>query len=195
MPGPLLGVTIDGSLRKGWLTGPIIVSGHAILEFVLIIVMTFGLKNFFSNPMVAGFIGLFGGFFLAWMGYGMVTSGLDKSLSLNSPGGSSGARVKSFVLAGVLISATNPYFILWWATTGMELIRQSLVVGLIGVLIFYIGHILSDFVWYTAVSLAFSKGKQLISDVWYRRVVLSLGIFILAFSFYFIGSGWQMLWG
>jgi len=45
----------------------------------LIVIMTFGLKDFFSNPTVAGFIGFFGGAFLAWMGYGMIKSGINNS--------------------------------------------------------------------------------------------------------------------
>ena len=44
MPGPLLGVTIDGSL-KGMDSGTIDVLGHGILEFLLIIIMLFGLRT------------------------------------------------------------------------------------------------------------------------------------------------------
>ncbi|WP_425414377.1 LysE family transporter [Paenibacillus ginsengihumi] len=105
------------------------------------------------------------------------------------------AGVRNLALAGALVSATNPYFILWWASTGMESIRQSYTSGLIGVLFFFIGHILSDFVWYTAISTAFSRGKKLISDTLYRWIIILLGIFIVAFSIYFIGSGWKMLLG
>ncbi|WP_243467534.1 LysE family transporter [Acetivibrio straminisolvens] len=59
--------------------------------------------------------------------------------------------------------------------------------------VFYIGHILSDFAWYTVISTAISKGKKLISDTVYSSIALLLGIFIIAFSFYFISSGWKML--
>jgi threonine/homoserine/homoserine lactone efflux protein len=41
MPGPMLGVTIDGSLKKEWIAGPLAVLGHGILELILIIVMAF----------------------------------------------------------------------------------------------------------------------------------------------------------
>lgn len=64
MPGPMLGVTIDGSLKKGWKAGPLIVLGHGILEILLITVMISGLKDFFTNTTVAGIIGLAGGLFL-----------------------------------------------------------------------------------------------------------------------------------
>ena len=82
MPGPMLGVTIEGSLRRGYIAGPLVVLGHGILEFILIIVMAFGLKDFFANSTIAGFIGVFGGFFLAWMGYGMIKASLKKTVSL-----------------------------------------------------------------------------------------------------------------
>ena len=193
MPGPMLGVTIDGSLKKGWKAGPLTVLGHGILEFLLIIIMTFGLKDFFSNPTVAGVIGLFGGAFLAWMGYGMIKSGINKSVSLESQRAGNRGEVRNLVLAGALVSATNPYFILWWTSTGMESIRDSYNSGLTGVLFFFMGHILSDFVWYTAISIAFSRGKKLISDTVYRWIVILLGIFIAAFSIYFISSGWKMI--
>lgn len=193
VPGPMLGLTINGSLKKGWMAGPLIVLGHGILELILIITMTFGLKDLFTNPTVAGIIGLFGGAFLAWMGYGMIKSGVNKSVSLESQSTENTIQIKNLVLTGALVSATNPYFILWWASTGVESIRQSYAFGLIGVLLFFVGHVLSDFVWYSAISIAFSNGKKLISDTVYRRIIILLGLFIIAFSVYFIGSGSKML--
>ncbi|MEN2777098.1 LysE family transporter [Acetivibrio clariflavus] len=195
MPGPMLGITINGSLKKGWKAGPLIVLGHGILEIILVITMTFGLKDLFANQTVAGVIGLIGGAFLAWMGYGMIKSGIGKSVSLESQRTDNGTEMGNLVLTGIIVSATNPYFILWWASTGVESVRQSYAFGLFGVLVFFIGHILSDFVWYSAISIAFSGGKKLISDTVYRWIVILLGLFLVAFSIYFIGSGWKMLLG
>lgn len=194
MPGPLLGVAIDGSLKKGWTAGPVLVLGHGILEFFLLILMAFGLKDFFTKPVVAGFIGLFGGAYLAWMGYGMVKSGLQKSVSLEQAGAGGNAGGKNLVLSGIVVSATNPYFILWWATTGMESVRLSSALGLLGVFCFFSGHILSDFTWYTAISLAFSRGRKLISAALYHRILIALGVFILLFACYFFVNGWLLLY-
>lgn len=193
MPGPMLGLTINGSLKKGWKAGPLIVLGHGILELALIIAMTFGLKDLFTNSTVAGVIGLFGGAFLAWMGYGMIKSGINKSVSLESQRTENDVQVKNLVLTGALVSATNPYFIIWWASTGVELIRQAYVFGIIGVFVFFVGHVLSDFVWYSSISIAFSSGKKLISDRVYRGIIILLGLFIIAFSIYFMVSGCKML--
>jgi len=201
MPGPMLGITIEGSLNKGWFAGPLIVFGHGILEFILIIILTFGLRDFLSNPTVAGIIGLFGGTYLAWMGYGMIKSSINKTISLENKDVKKTASnpksidtgTKNLIIAGALVSVTNPYFVLWWASTGIEFVRQSYTLGFIGILFFFLGHISSDFVWFTAISTAFSKGKKFINDIIYRRIILFLGVFIIAFSLYFISSGLKML--
>lgn len=87
------------------------VLGHGILELILIIIMAFGLKDFFSSPTVAGFIGLFGDVFLAWMGYGMIKSGINKSVSLENQRAGNSAGMRNLVLVGAFVSATNPYCI------------------------------------------------------------------------------------
>lgn len=192
MPGPVLGIAINASLKKGFIAGPLIVLGHGILELLLIIIMTFGLRDFFANSKVAGFIGLVGGAYLLWMGYSMVKSSIRKTISLQNQQ-TKHVDGRSLIIAGAVISATNPYFIMWWATTGMELLRQSYVFGLYGVILFFIGHIMSDLTWYTAISTTFSKGKKLLSDANYRRIILILGCFIIVFSLYFLKSGWSFL--
>ena len=35
MPGSMLGAAIDGSLKKGWTAGPLMVLGHGIMEDAL----------------------------------------------------------------------------------------------------------------------------------------------------------------
>ncbi len=192
MPGPMLGVTIHGSLKKGYIAGPQVVLGHGILELILLFAMTLGLKDFFANATVAGYIGVIGGLYLVWMGYGMIKSSIQRTISLENHdvGRFEG---KSLILAGGVVSATNPYFILWWATTGIELVRQSYNLGLVGILLFFIGHIFADFAWYSAISTAFSRGKNLMSDAIYRRLILLLGLFIIGFSTYFIRNGWIVL--
>lgn len=189
MPGPMLGITIDGSLKKGYLAGPLVVLGHGILEIILVIIMLFGLKDFFSNPIIAGCIGIFGGAFLAWMGFDMIKSSLKKEVSLENQEGKNLGQ-GNLILKGAVVSATNPYFIMWWASTGVESVRQAYILGGFGALAFYIGHILSDFTWYTAISITFSRGKKLMKDNIYQWVILCLGAFIMLFSIKYIIGGW-----
>ena len=52
MPGPLLTATISESSQRGFITGPLMIAGHAILELVLVIALLLGLAPFFQQPVV-----------------------------------------------------------------------------------------------------------------------------------------------
>ncbi len=49
MPGPLLTATISESSQRGFIAGPLLITGHAILELVLVIAFLLGLARFFSD--------------------------------------------------------------------------------------------------------------------------------------------------
>lgn len=71
MPGPLLTVTIGETLRRGFVAGPLIVLGHAILEILLVVLLVLGVAQFLALPQVHTFIALVGGAFLVYMGWSM----------------------------------------------------------------------------------------------------------------------------
>jgi len=54
---------------------------------------------------------------------------------------------------------------------------------------FYVGHISSDFVWYSAVALALVLGKQVFSDKVYMVLIILCGIFLAYMGIYFFYSG------
>ncbi|HPP13333.1 MAG TPA: LysE family transporter, partial [bacterium] len=37
MPGPLLAVTVERSVRDGFIAGPLVVLGHGLLEVILVV--------------------------------------------------------------------------------------------------------------------------------------------------------------
>ena len=70
---------------------------------------------------------------------------------------------------------------------------QSLELGLLGVSAFYVGHILSDFSWYTLVSAALTSGRRLITEQVYKGIMLGCGAFLAAMGAYFIVTGVNLL--
>jgi len=52
MPGPLLTATISESSQRGFVAGPLMIAGHAILELTLVIALLAGLAPFFQQPVV-----------------------------------------------------------------------------------------------------------------------------------------------
>ncbi len=186
MPGPLLTVTISQSASRGWIVGPLIVLGHAILELSLVIAIVYGMGQVLAQPPVIGTIGIIGGSVLLWMGGSMLKDARKVTLVMQ---GNKGLSSLHPVWAGILTSLSNPYWIVWWATIGLSYIGFSLKYGAPGISLFYAGHILSDFVWYVFVSFLIHYGKRLTNDRAFQAVIAVCGIFLLFFGFYFGYSG------
>jgi len=185
-PGPVLTVTISETLKRGFLAGPLIVLGHAMLEIVLLALVGAGLGPFFRHPTVSTLFLSAGGFVLLWMGGRMISSSKRVTeAAMNATGKDSPMGP---VAAGIVLSITNPYWIIWWVTVGMGFVTQSLQFGIIGLFSFYLGHILSDLAWYSLVSLSVSAGRRLFPPTVYRVVFVLCGIALLGLGTLFLSK-------
>ncbi len=189
MPGTLLTVTISESSRRGASAGPLLILGHAILEIALIAALLLGLAPLFTQEWFFLFISLAGGVILLWMGIGMFRA--LPSLSLSLEGQQSQGR--NIVLTGILMSAANPYWIIWWATIGLGYIYHSIQYGMWGLLFFFSGHILADLAWYAMISTAVGKGRKFFTDRMYRGLLGTCAAFLLCFACYLLYKAVQTL--
>ncbi|TEU15302.1 MAG: lysine transporter LysE [Anaerolineales bacterium] len=195
MPGPLLTVTINQSAQRGFWQGPLLILGHAIAELALVLALTAGLSHLLKRKAVAGIIGLLGGAFLLWMGLDIARSVWCGTVSLSLAGVErSGAQVGP-VVTGVLVSVSNPHWVLWWATVGVSYVALALRQGPLGLGSFYVGHILADLSWYSLVAFVITAGRSLLSQPIYQGILLFCGLFLIALSIYFIYSGLNFLRG
>jgi threonine/homoserine/homoserine lactone efflux protein len=185
MPGPLLTVTVGEAARRGFWAGPLLIVGHALLEAALVVLLLAGLGVWLRRPAVLGTVGVLGAVALAWMGTGLLKASRHGVLRLDA-GSDSGLHP---VAAGVLMSAANPYWLIWWLTIGLGYVLFAMQYGLLGVVLFYLGHILADFAWYTLVSGTVAKGRHLLSDRYYRGFLAGCGVFLFAFGGYFAVQG------
>jgi len=126
MPGPVLTATISEVLKRGWIAGPLIVLGHAILEMAVLVAVVFGLGKWITLPLVMAIIGIGGGGILMIMGAHMaVTAKKAAEEAARTEADPSGA-LRGPILTGILTSASNPYFPLWWATVGLTYAAHAL---------------------------------------------------------------------
>ncbi len=98
------------------------------------------------------------------------------------------------VPAGVLVSVTNPYWIIWWATVAPAYMTESLEHGAAGVSSFFTAHVLSDLVWLSLVAFVLATGRRLMSKNVYRGVLGLCGVFLVVLGAWFIVSGIGFLW-
>jgi len=185
MPGPVLVVTVSQAAHKGFIVGPLIVLGHAILELALVFGVILGLGQYLTLDPVTGMLGIAGGGMLVWMGWGMLAGkaggeGQSELTDVNSG---------NPVMAGILTSLSNPYWFLWWATVGMAYISLSLHHGPGGVVAFYSGHILSDLLWYSFLAALIALGHKFVAGRFYRGLFKFCGFFLVLFGLFFFYRG------
>lgn len=189
MPGPLLTVTISESSRRGFITGPLLIAGHAVLELALITALLLGLAPFFKMPVVFVATALTGSLILLWMAFNMFHSLPSLSISWEEDK----TRRNHPMISGILMSVANPYWIIWWATIGLGYILYSWQFGLWGITFFFTGHILADLIWYSFISAAVAKGRHFLTDRIYRVIIAVCAVFLVGFACYFAYAGLENL--
>lgn len=191
MPGPLLTATISESARRGSLTGPLLILGHSILELGMVAALLFGLAPLLTSDAVFVAIALAGAVILFVMAAGMFRSLPGLRIDWDERQHRSGPLLS----AGIVLSLSNPYWTIWWATIGLGYLLTCRDLGTAGVAAFFLGHIAGDFVWYSAVSVLVSKGRRLLSERVYRGLIGVCASFLAGFACYFVYAGLGRLAG
>lgn len=214
VPGPMLTVTISDSFKKGFISGPLITSGHIFTELIIVLLLLFGLGWVIGSPTASIIIGILGGIVLIIMGLQIVketpeleiqpinTSNPSKdliSLKNQSENSFQGKEIlkndetsnlnlshKNSMFKGVLTSLSNPFFFIWWATIGGTFIIKGMALaGFLGIFAFLIGHWSSDLIWFSTVSFISSKSSALITPRNYKIIMRICGVFMISVGGYF----------
>jgi len=191
MPGPLLTVTVVGSARRGFMTGPLLILGHGILELALMIAIVEGAASYLKHASVTNTVSLFGGGVLFWMGLGMIIQSRHINLPINSSAKEEKGLAYGFhpIVQGILVSVSNPYWLIWWMTIGLGYMLVAMRYGTIGIVGFFVGHIMADLIWYSLVSYGVSRGRRFFTIRLYRGIVRFCGFFLILFAFWFLFLG------
>lgn len=183
VPGPLLTLVVAESARRGAIAGPIVVTGHALIELILVVFLYVGFAAILADPRVFAAVATVGGAFLLWMAFSMMKIRhlpSEQTTSKNSG---------NLIFSGLVISISNPYFIFWWVTIGAGYVVMAQRFGVVGVIFFYLGHIFSDFAWYTVVSSGVAVGRRFVTDQGYRGLMIGCAFFLVVFACCFFYAG------
>jgi threonine/homoserine/homoserine lactone efflux protein len=191
MPGPVLIATILQSVKRGYVAGPLVTLGHALVELIMTILLVSGLALIVNSPEAFMVLGVAGGVTLLWMGVGTLRYSKKASMEkLAENRSSSRLLLRGPISLGLLMSISNPYWWVWWVTVGNTFLLEGLAVAsTIGVVVFYFSHIMSDFTWYTFISSSLSKTKTRISDRTYRYLLAVCAVALVAIGLIFIADG------
>ncbi len=178
MPGPVFAVTIACGFQDRW-SGWKIALGHALVEVPTIAAIFLGLSAFLKDEALLTAIGLLGGAVLLYLGFDVVRTRKEVVMSCST-------RYKSPFWAGVMTTAANPGWLLWWATVGAGLTATAVTFGLWMLPLFVIVHVTCDLLWEGFVGMTVFGTKGRWSTTWHQRVIAASGALMMAFAFMFI---------
>ena len=191
-PGPLFFINILYGSKYGSFVGLKIASGHAIVEFPLIIALSYGLYSFsytlHVSDVIFKVIGLIGGIFLLLFSILQIISIL-KDKSTNSQAITNlKFNIKNPFLAGFIFTILNPFFLLWWLTIGSKLISDSIInFGILeGISIIFLSRIWMDYFWLWFTSFMINKGKSIIKEKVYRIFVFAISVILGIYGSYLL---------
>lgn len=173
-PGPLLVANIMEGTKGGAKSGVKCAMGHTVIEFPLIILLSIGLLTVI-NSQVLDIITLLGG--IALISFGFLTlKGIKKNQKIDNKKNKSNHPV----YIGVLLTGLNPMFIIWWLTIGLKLISEALIfASLIGVLLMFVLHIWIDYAWLTGIAYLAKKGRNILNNKIYGKILLIFSIIFM----------------
>ena len=198
-PGPMTAVTV-GKGNQSPHAGAWIAVGHGIVEFPLMVAVFFGVGYLLELSYVKAAIALVGGAFLLFMGIGMFRNipgdgdieRMDRDGVAERMGDVLGdtdlledsaiVDTRSPVIAGIVLSLGNPYFLIWWATVGAALVLRAVSFGLVGFVTFAMLHWSCDFVWSYLLSALSFKGGRVFGDRFQKAVFMVCGGALVFFS-------------
>ena len=188
-PGPLTLATIVSGTKNGEYSGLKVSLGHMTVEFPLVLLIAFGVLNLLKNILILQIIGVTGLIIFIVLGVFMIRDGLKGTNSFNN----SFSYMNPFLI-GVVFSATNAHFIIWWLLVGSIFIKDAIqLMGLIGILVMYAFHIWLDFVWFFILTFMAARGKNILKTRGYRAFLVAMGLFIIAFGIYLAMKIFEML--
>ena len=204
-PGPLLTYTIIKSVqsgKRGYLMGLWIITGHAILEMGIIIFLLLGFSFVLQNIIVVRTIGIAGGALLIYFGLSIIRDirrGNIPTYFLNSCNSSDNdlqdrghsspkinKNLDNPIVGGLIVSMSNPYWWVWWATIGFAFMIQFDISfrQWPKLLAFFIGHEAGDLLWYLFVSILSFFGLRYFNKKVYCGILVCCGIFMILFGIY-----------
>ena len=176
-PGPLFAANITYGLKEGAKSGIKIAIGHSIVELPLVILLGIGVFSLEIFPEFRTIISIFGAITL------FVFAGIQIKTILKKNSNISIKPKQGPIVTGILLSALNPFFIVWWLTIGFKLISDAMLIwAFAGILIVFVFHIWMDFAWLGITAFLASKSRKIISNRNYKIMIFLLSATLIYFG-------------
>lgn len=184
-PGPLFFTNILYGTWQGASAGLKVAYGHTVVELPLIILLAAGLFTSTVASQYASVIGLVGG--IAIIGFAAMQIIIGVVAKKKVQAAPTIESKKSPFVAGIALSALNPFFLIWWFTVGLKLITDSAAFGLVaGIALLFGLHIWMDYAWLAGTAYLASKGGSVLKSKYYPLLLLALAVVLVYYGIWFV---------
>jgi threonine/homoserine/homoserine lactone efflux protein len=189
-PGPVSAAVVTEGARRGFRVGPLVSTGHALMELLMVGALALGMGQMLQVPLLAAGVGVLGGLFLLWMGGKMGWDAIRRRPQLPQPGQSDGVEAsRNLVGLGIATTVSNPFWYFWWVGAGGGYVLATQREGLVALAAFYLGHIAADYAWNTFLASVVGSGRRWLSDRIYQGLLVACGLFLIYTGLRFVWAG------
>lgn len=180
-PGPLFATNIVYGLKEGTKAGIKIAIGHTIIELPLIILLGSGAFSLELIPEFRIIISVLGAIALFVFAIIQIKKLFETNKKIQSK------QKHGPIIAGIGLTALNPFFIIWWLTIGFKLISDAMLIWAVsGILILFLFHIWMDFAWLGTTAFLASKSSKILSNRSYKILMIILSLMLIYFGITFL---------
>jgi len=180
-PGPLFAANIFYGIKGGTKAGLKMAYGHTVVELPLIILLGIGAFSLETFPEFRTYIAIIGAAGLFAFAAIQLKQVFTENVELTTQ-----TKHGPF-LAGIMLSALNPFFIIWWLTIGFKLISDSLIFwSFWGIGIMFLFHIWMDYAWLSSTAMLSSKISKILSKRSFKFLILALSAALVYFGITFL---------
>lgn len=186
LPGPLLALVIQQTLRFGTREGIVVASTPLLTDLPVLVGALMAIRQLEEAAGVLGAVAIAGAVFLAYLGYECFTA------AGHSPKASSVAPRS--ITRGMAVNLLNPNVYVFWLTVGAPTVNQAWAAGPLhaaGFLVAMYGCLVGSKM---LIAMLVGRGTGVLTSRLYRHLLRVLGVALLLFAALLLRDGIQRLW-
>ena len=182
-PGPLFAANVVFGMKESTKGGIKMAVGHTVVELPLVVLLGIGVFSLEIFPEFRTLISILGAITL------FVFAGIQIKNTLEKRQLVVFHQKHGALIAGITLSALNPFFIVWWLSIGFKLISDAMMIwAFAGIFILFIIHIWMDFAWLGSVAFLAKKSTKILSNKNYKIMMLGLSGSLIYFGITFLND-------
>lgn len=182
-PGPMLGLVISQTLRRGWRAGNLVALAPLFSDLPIIVLAVLLINRL--PPAAIGWLGIVGGLFVIYLGAESIRAAPPVLAGSPEPDAAPARLLGRAVLTNLL----NPHPYLFWATVGAPLLARALAGGSAQLLLFLAGFYALLVGSKLLVALLVNRSRGWLGGRGYRRVLVASGLLLAGLGLLLLRDG------